>query len=54
MRLNDVCYRVDFESFLDVIRFAGQRRLVHLEVVALQNDAVGREKVAIFDLKTNI
>ena len=33
----------------DLIRFAGERRFVHFQIVRLNDDAIGRKKVAILD-----
>ena len=42
-----------FDAFLDVIRFARERRLVDLEIVGLEQNAVGRDRVSVLHL-TNV
>ena len=37
-------------AFLDVIGFSRQRRFVHFQVVALDENSVGRQQIAILDL----
>ena len=41
---------VDISPFLDLVRLAGEGRLVDFEIVALDDNAIGRNEVAILDL----
>lgn len=41
---------VDVSPFLDLVRLTGEGRLVDFEIVALDNNAIGRYEVTIFNL----
>jgi hypothetical protein len=44
-------HRVCGFSFIDVVRFTRERRLVHFHVVARDDDAVGGQQVSILHLR---
>ena len=51
---HDVCtgeqHRISSFALFDLIRFARHGRLVHFQVVALNEDAIGRQQIAVFHL----
>lgn len=42
---------VAVDALLHVIRFARERGLVHFEIIALENHAIGGKQIAVFDLE---